>query len=193
MQLKSIPAFAAFLILGAFTAPAADAQAPQPAGVIFENVRIFNGASDTLFDAAVAATQLANRVRWYAPAEVLKMATADNAELLALSGARSPYPGKLGVVEEGALADLLLVGGNSLENIMLVAAPPGRRRRRCRRARRPAGPSWRMPAAGCAARRSGDRVSAGAVGWRVQPYATTTAQPDGARATRTTVHDDQWP
>jgi imidazolonepropionase-like amidohydrolase len=39
------------------------------------------------------------------PAEVLKMATADNADLLALSGPRNPYPGKLGVVEEGALAD----------------------------------------------------------------------------------------
>ena len=42
------------------------------------------------------------------------MATADNAELLALSGPRNPYPGKLGVVEEGALADLLLVDGDPL-------------------------------------------------------------------------------
>ena len=36
---------------------------------------------------------------------------------------RNPYPGKLGVVEEGALADLLLVDGNPLENIELVADP----------------------------------------------------------------------
>ena len=33
------------------------------------------------------------------------------------------YPGKLGVVEEGAIADLLLVEGNPLENIKLVADP----------------------------------------------------------------------
>ena len=46
-----------------------------------------------------------------------------NAELLALSGQRNPYPGKLGVVEEGALADLLLVDGDPLENIDLVADP----------------------------------------------------------------------
>ena len=46
-----------------------------------------------------------------------------NAELLALSGLRNPYPGKLGVVEEGALADLLLVDGNPLANIDLVADP----------------------------------------------------------------------
>jgi imidazolonepropionase-like amidohydrolase len=49
------------------------------------------------------------------------LATADNAELLALSGARSPYEGRLGVVEEGALADLLLVDGNPLEDLSLVA------------------------------------------------------------------------
>ena len=51
------------------------------------------------------------------------MATSTNAELLALSGLRNPYPGKLGVVEEGALADLLLVDGNPLEDIKLVADP----------------------------------------------------------------------
>jgi len=43
--------------------------------------------------------------------------------LLAMSGKRNPYPGKLGVVEEGALADLLLVEGNPLADINLVADP----------------------------------------------------------------------
>jgi imidazolonepropionase-like amidohydrolase len=50
-------------------------------------------------------------------------ATRTNAELLALSGKRSPYAGKLGVVEQGALADLLPVEGNPLENIKLIAEP----------------------------------------------------------------------
>lgn len=62
-------------------------------------------------------------VRWYTPAEALKMATADNAELLALSGPRSPYSGKLGVVEEGALADLLLVDGDPIADIRLIEDP----------------------------------------------------------------------
>ena len=61
--------------------------------------------------------------RWFTPAEALVMATSTNAELLALSGLRSPYQGKLGVVEEGALADLLLVDGNPLENIKLIENP----------------------------------------------------------------------
>ncbi|MDC8785835.1 metal-dependent hydrolase family protein [Roseateles koreensis] len=82
--------------------------------------------TDILFNAAAAATQgeqLARMTRWYTPAEALKMATSANAELLALSGLRSPYRGKLGVVEEGALADLLLVDGNPIENIQLIADP----------------------------------------------------------------------
>lgn len=61
--------------------------------------------------------------RWYSPAEVLKMATADNAELLALSGPRNPYAGKVGVIEAGALADMLLVNGNPLADLGLLADP----------------------------------------------------------------------
>ena len=61
--------------------------------------------------------------RWYRPAEILKMATAVNGELLAMSGPRNPYPGKLGVIEKGALADLIVVDGDPLENLRLVADP----------------------------------------------------------------------
>jgi imidazolonepropionase-like amidohydrolase len=43
--------------------------------------------------------------------------------LLTLSGKRTPYAGKLGVVEEGAFADVLLVDGNPLENIALIGDP----------------------------------------------------------------------
>ena len=54
---------------------------------------------------------------------VLVMATSRNAELLALSGERNPYPGKLGVIEAGAYADLLIVDGDPLTDIALVADP----------------------------------------------------------------------
>ena len=82
--------------------------------------------TDVLFSRALAQRQgaiLASLVRWHTPAEALAMATATNGELLALSGKRNPYPGKLGVVEEGALADLLILEGNPLENINLIADP----------------------------------------------------------------------
>ena len=81
--------------------------------------------TDTLFDPSLAAKQgkqLAKMKKWFTPYEALKMATSDNAELLALSGPRNPYQqGPLGVIKEGAYADLILVNGNPLENIDLVA------------------------------------------------------------------------
>ncbi len=83
--------------------------------------------ADILFNPQVAAhrhgAQLTLLLRWYTPAEALKMATGDNGEFMALSGRINPYPGKLGVVQEGALADLLLVEGNPLENLKLIEDP----------------------------------------------------------------------
>jgi imidazolonepropionase-like amidohydrolase len=82
--------------------------------------------SDILFDASLAARQgrqLAKMTRWFTPAEVLVSATSGNAELLALCGPRNPHPGRLGVVEPGALADLLLVDGDPIANIDLLADP----------------------------------------------------------------------
>jgi len=38
-------------------------------------------------------------------------------------GPRNPYPGKLGVIEEGALADILLVNGNPVEELTLFHNP----------------------------------------------------------------------
>ena len=82
--------------------------------------------TDVLFDAKLASRQgalLAKLTRWYSPAEVLQTATLRNAELLALSGPRNPYPGRLGVIEPGAIADLILVDGNPVADISLIATP----------------------------------------------------------------------
>jgi imidazolonepropionase-like amidohydrolase len=82
--------------------------------------------SDLLFSGALTRRQgamLSHLTRWYTTSEILKMATADNAALLGLSGPRNPYPGKLGVVAQGALADLLVVDGNPIENIALLENP----------------------------------------------------------------------
>jgi imidazolonepropionase-like amidohydrolase len=82
--------------------------------------------TDILFSQALAQRQgalLAKLTRWYTPADALIMATGTNAQLLAMSGKRNPYPGKLGVVEAGALADLLLVDGNPIEDIKLIEDP----------------------------------------------------------------------
>ncbi|MDW4496415.1 amidohydrolase family protein [Sulfitobacter sp. D35] len=81
--------------------------------------------TDTLFSADLAKRQgavLAKMERWFTPYETLKMATCDNAELLKMSGLLTPYPlGPLGVIEEGAYADMILVNGNPLEDLELIS------------------------------------------------------------------------
>ncbi len=82
--------------------------------------------TDTLHSEKLArrqGAQLVKLARWFRSHEVLKIATANNAQLLAMSGERNPYPGKLGVVEEGALADLILVDGDPLQDLTLIADP----------------------------------------------------------------------
>ncbi len=82
--------------------------------------------TDLLFSRTITERQgfmLAHFTRWYDNAEILKMATSVNAELLAMSGPRNPYQGKLGVIEEDALADLLVIDGNPIDDMELVAQP----------------------------------------------------------------------
>lgn len=54
----------------------------------------------------------------------LKSLTSVNGEILALSGVVvNPYPdGKLGVIEKGAYADILLVDGNPLDDLSVLGA-----------------------------------------------------------------------
>jgi imidazolonepropionase-like amidohydrolase len=83
--------------------------------------------TDTLFSADLAkrqGAQLAKLQNWFTPFEALKMATCDNAEMMKMSQKLTPYPeGPLGVIEEGAYADMILVDGNPLENLDLVGDP----------------------------------------------------------------------
>ena len=73
-----------------------------------------------IFDTQVK--QMERLLPWYKPVEILRMATSNAGELFKLSGEmRNPYPeGDLGVVVEGAYADLLLVEGNPLESLEAV-------------------------------------------------------------------------
>lgn len=68
---------------------------------------------------ALAPRELGARLKWFSSAEVLEQATGINGELLGLSGPRNAY-GKVGVIEAGALADLLIVEGNPLEDVRVL-------------------------------------------------------------------------
>ena len=87
---------------------------------------LFGFGTDTQGNPALAerqGAQLAKLARYFEPWEVLKVATSQNYKIMKRSGPRDPYPGDNGVVREGAYADLLLVDGNPLENIDLIADP----------------------------------------------------------------------
>ena len=67
--------------------------------------------------------QLAKLTRFMQPLDALRMATGAAGELLALSGERTPYQGRLGVIAEGALADLLVVEGNPEKSLDWLGDP----------------------------------------------------------------------
>ena len=82
--------------------------------------------SDLLFSSKITERQglaLTYLTRWYGNIDILKMATSVNGELLAMSGPRNPYQGKLGVIEENALADLLVIDRNPINDINFVSEP----------------------------------------------------------------------
>lgn len=89
------------------------------------NVKVAFG-TDILFsgdNGEVQNARLASLDRWYSPGEVLQIATGNNGALLALTGERNPYKKLLGVIEEGALADLLLVDGDPTADLALIKDP----------------------------------------------------------------------
>jgi len=58
---------------------------------------------------------------WFGNHALLRALTSTPGEMTKLTGRRNPYPeGKLGVIEEGAYADILLVDGNPLEDISVI-------------------------------------------------------------------------
>ncbi|MFT5233739.1 MAG: imidazolonepropionase-like amidohydrolase [Candidatus Krumholzibacteriia bacterium] len=64
------------------------------------------------------------RSKFFTPLEMLKQATSTNAELLRLSNSRDPYrAAPLGVVQDGAWADMLIYSQNPLEDIAVVTNP----------------------------------------------------------------------
>lgn len=82
--------------------------------------------TDILFNPAGAASQgrqLAKFARFMSPLEALHKATGAAGALLALSGERAPYAGRLGVIRENALADLLVVDGDPETDLAWLDTP----------------------------------------------------------------------
>ena len=74
---------------------------------------------------ALQSLEFKARAKYFTGLEILKQATSTNAAIVAMSGPMmNPYlDGPLGVIKAGAYADLLLVDGNPLDDILLLTDP----------------------------------------------------------------------
>lgn len=83
--------------------------------------------TDLLLEPQSAARQSVMAARlgeFYTNIEALKMLTSGNAALFELAGERNTYRGgKLGVIAEGAWADFILVDGDPLADLSVIADP----------------------------------------------------------------------
>lgn len=112
------PSRAKQLMVAAGTDRAYELARKHKVKVAFGTDILFSGDNGELQNARLVSLE-----RWYSPGEVLQIATGNNGALLALSGERNPYGKALGVVAEGALADLLLVDGDPTADLALIKDP----------------------------------------------------------------------
>ncbi len=85
------------------------------------NVKVAYG-TDLLFSPEGRKEQLKDltlRKKWYTSPEIMVQATGTGGDVVGLSGQRNPY-GKVGVIEEGAMADILIYSKNPLEDVTIV-------------------------------------------------------------------------
>jgi len=82
--------------------------------------------TDILFNPAGLSrhgAQLAKITQFHAPLDALHQATGAASDILAMSGDRAPYAGAVGVIEEGAMADILVVDGDPEESLDFLIDP----------------------------------------------------------------------
>ena len=100
-------------------------------GLINEHKPKWVFGSDVVFTPPAAFRMLLDNEKyiageWFGNLYALQGMTSRAGELAALTGKTNPYPeAKLGVIEAGAYADILLVDGNPLEDLAAIGAREG--------------------------------------------------------------------
>jgi len=61
------------------------------------------------------------RSQFFSSLDILRQATSNGGEVLRMSGKLYPYEGDLGVIKEGAMADMLIVKGNPLDDVTILS------------------------------------------------------------------------
>jgi imidazolonepropionase-like amidohydrolase len=61
------------------------------------------------------------RSQFFSSIDILRQATSNGGQALRMSGKLYPYPGDLGVIKEGAMADVLIVKDNPLDDVTILS------------------------------------------------------------------------
>jgi imidazolonepropionase-like amidohydrolase len=86
-------------------------------------LEMFAGSDMFTYDLIPLATQnLVTLERWFSPLQVLKMATSNAGKWLMKTGPKNPWKeAQLGTLIEGSYADVILVNGNPLKGVAVLA------------------------------------------------------------------------
>ncbi len=84
------------------------------------NAKVVYG-TDCFGNMEVQHLEFKYRSRFFSSLEILRQATSNGGQLLRMSGKLYPYPGDLGVITEGAMADILIVKDNPLNDVTVLS------------------------------------------------------------------------
>jgi imidazolonepropionase-like amidohydrolase len=105
-------------------------QVNQGADQMFEwaaekGVEMFAGSDMFTYDQLPVAIQNVTQLeRWFSPVEALRASTSTAGKWLGMTGPKNPYKaGPIGVIQEGAYADLILVQGDPTQSTEVLADP----------------------------------------------------------------------
>jgi imidazolonepropionase-like amidohydrolase len=77
--------------------------------------------TDCLGDMDIQHLEFKYRAQFFSSLDILRQATSNGGKALRMSGKLYPYPGDLGVIKEGAMADMLIVKDNPLDDVTILS------------------------------------------------------------------------
>ncbi|MCP4542165.1 MAG: amidohydrolase family protein [Chloroflexi bacterium] len=84
------------------------------------NAQVLYG-TDCFGNMEVQHLEFEYRSQFFSSLDILRQATSNGGRALRMSGKLYPYPGDLGVIKEGAMADMLIVKDNPLDDVTILS------------------------------------------------------------------------
>lgn len=84
------------------------------------NAKVLYG-TDCFGNMEVQHLEFRYRSQFFSSLDILRQATSNGGQALRMSGKLYPYPGDLGVIKNGAMADVLIVKDNPLDDVTILS------------------------------------------------------------------------